>query len=172
MKLEAFIRKIKVILLVILSAFALLFLVKSFIIDRFEIEGSSMEPTLVKGDKVWLEKFSYGLALPFYNHLLIQWKEPEINDIVIYPLNGHFVIKRCVALAGCPLEYSVKEGYTLIVGEKVYPLSEIQYHHMFLSKEVPEGTILCIGDNCETSIDSRNYGFVPVKDVIGKIICK
>lgn len=140
---------------------ALILFVKHFFLDFYRIQGSSMEPTLTQGKVVFLDKSAYRFS-----------RTPQVGDMVIYPLNNRYVIKRCVATEGTELEYSVKSGYNLIVGEKIYPLSEKQYHYMYLSKRVPEGTVLCIGDNYSSSIDSRNYGFVPVSDIIGKIIWK
>lgn len=162
--------KLKKFFLTIAVFLVLLTILKSCIPETFKIDGTSMEPGLVKGDRVWMNRLSYGFSVFFLDHLLLQWQEPQVGDIVIYRMNGHYVIKRCVAVAGTSLEYSAKDGYNLIVGEKTYPLSETQYHHMFLSKAVPKGMVLCIGDNYKSSIDSRTYGFVSTKDIIGKII--
>ena len=51
-----------------------------------------------------------------------------------------------------------------------FPLSEEQYENMRTIDSVPAGMILAIGDNSVSSIDSRNYGFIPVKNILGKAI--
>ena len=75
----------------------------------------------------------------------------------------------CAAVSGNTLEFSLNSGYNLIVGSKKYPLSENQYHLLCRTDRVPEGTILALGDNPAQSVDSRAYGFVPEKNVIGKV---
>lgn len=148
------------------------FFLKFFVVDIFRIRGISMEPTLKNDSFVLVSKLSYGISLPFSDKLLCCWHFPAENDIIIYLYNNNIVVKRCVATAGKPLEYSIKNGYTLWVGAASYPLTEEQYHRMYQSSCVPEGTVLAIGDNAEHSIDSRNYGFVPVKNILGKVLWK
>ncbi len=67
------------------------------------------------------------------------------------------------------LEYSTESGYTLIIKDKEYPLTELQYKLLKESKSVPEETVLVIGDNHLNSIDSRTYGFVPRMNILGRI---
>lgn len=142
------------------------------IIEAYKVSGISMEPTFHQDQTIFVNKLAYGLCMPFGDRLIMQWNSPKKDDIIIYLIEGNVVVKRCAAIEGEMLEYSTESSYTLTVGAKKYPLTEIQYHLMNQSHQVPKGTVLCIGDNAENSIDSRNYGFVPVKNVIGKIICK
>ena len=76
------------------------------------------------------------------------------------------------ATAGDLLEYSSVKPYTLKTGGKEIPLTENQYYNLKNSTAVPEGYILAIGDNYEESLDSRTYGFVSVRSVLGKVICR
>jgi signal peptidase I len=82
------------------------------------------------------------------------------------------VVKRCVATEFTPLVFSQNSEYNMEVNEKIIPLKEEQYHRIKNSSFVPEGMILAIGDNYDESVDSRNYGFVSVKNIIGKVLCK
>lgn len=145
---------------------------KFFVIDILHVKGSSMEPTISNGKTIVVNKLAYGIVKPFGDKLLVQWSEPKVNDIVIFLYNNNLVVKRCVATSGTLLEYSSNSGYTLSVGEKNIPLTDIQYHKIKASNSIPKGMILAVGDNYKESIDSRNYGFIPTRNIIGKVICK
>ena len=70
------------------------------------------------------------------------------------------------------LEDAEVEARIATAMEKAIPLTEIQYANLKKSQKVPEGYILAVGDNYAQSFDSRNYGFVSVKNILGKIICR
>ena len=146
--------------------------IKLFCLDLLRVSGSSMEPTIASGSQILVNKLSFGLVEPFGDELLIQWKEPERDDVVLYFYNNRGVIKRCVAVAGDRLEFSHDFGYSLIVNEKSIPLTESQYQRLKHNQQVPFGMILALGDNYDESVDSRDYGFVSVKNVLGRIIGK
>lgn len=147
-------------------------MLKLFVVDILHVKGTSMQPSLKDGQTVIVNKLSYGIVKPFSDTLITEWSEPKVNDIVIYLYNNKIVVKRCLAVQDTPLEYSVDSGYTLIVGTTKIPLTDLQYHRMQSSMVVPKGMILAIGDNFAQSIDSRTYGFVPVRNIIGKVVCK
>ena len=137
--------------------------------DIVKIEGDSMFPSIEDGSKVCLNKLAYGLALPFSSSLLLQWSEPEIGDLIVYKYNNKTVVKRCLGISGQLLDYSSNSEY-IIVGEISIPLNEQQFQRIKFDKVVPVNTVLAIGDNYEVSVDSRDYGFVPVKNILGKVI--
>ncbi len=147
-------------------------LIKLFVFEVLTVKGSSMEPSLSEGDRIVLDKLSYGIARPFGDSLLCSWKKPRPGQVIAYEYKNRLVIKRCIAVGPVPLDYSIDSGYTLTVGQQKIPLTQEQYHKMYLSREVPEGMVLAVGDNYSSSIDSRNYGFVPVKNVLGRVLGK
>ncbi len=130
-----------------------------------------MEPTLNDGCTVFANKTAYGLVRPFSPRLIFCWASPKADDVVIYMHENNLVIKRCAATAGSLLDYSRDNGYTLSVNGHSYPLSEEQFNKMCDIDKVPDGTILALGDNPDFSIDSRDYGFIPVYNVLGKALC-
>lgn len=146
--------------------------IKLFCLDLLRVSGSSMEPTIASGSQILVNKLSFGLVKPFGDELLIQWQEPQRGDVVLYFYNNRGVIKRCVAVAGDRLEFSHDFGYSLTVNEKSIPLTESQYQKLKHNQQVPPSMILALGDNYEESVDSRDYGFVSVKNVLGRIIGK
>lgn len=131
-----------------------------------------MLPAIEDGSTLIVNKLAYGLNIPYGNKLLVQWAKPKAGDIVIYLYNNKIVVKRCVATAGTPLEYSTDPVYTLHVSENDITLSESQYQNLKASESVPEGYLLAIGDNYDESVDSRNYGFVSTRNILGKVLCK
>ena len=146
--------------------------IKLFCFDLLRVSGSSMEPAIHFGTQIGISKLSYGLVEPFGDELLLQWSEPQRGDVVLYFYNNRAVIKRCVAVAGDRLDFSHGLGYSLTVNEKNIPLTEAQYQRLKHNERVPQGMILALGDNYRESVDSRDYGFVSIKNVLGKVIGK
>jgi len=101
-------------------ALALAFRIVLF--EAFEIEGPSMEPTLLNGDRVVVAKFSYGLFLPFTDHALLTWGKPTVGDVVIVksPQDNIDIVKRVVGVAGEVVEFRdgvvFRNGVPLAVG--------------------------------------------------------
>ncbi|MBO4404737.1 MAG: signal peptidase I [Treponema sp.] len=164
-------RKRKIIKLALIGIAAGFFL-RCFVFDILIVKGKSMSPAIEDGDVIFINRLAYGIAVPFGSTLFTSWNEPARDECVIYLYNNNIVVKRCAACGGEPLEYSHDTGYTLRTGGKEYPLSKKQYRLMSSIKQVPEGMILAIGDNAGVSVDSRDYGFVPVKNIIGRVICR
>ena len=158
--------------MVFLITLLIAFLIKLFILDIVLVSGTSMLPSIKDGQSICINKLAYGIVRPFSSSFLTQWETPKENDIVIYLYNDKMVVKRCVATEFTPLEFYQDSEYSMKVNDKIIPLKEEQYQRIKNSSFVPEGMILAIGDNYTESVDSRNYGFVSVKNVIGKVLCK
>ncbi len=147
-------------------------LLKLFVVDLLHVSGRSKLPSIKDGETIVVNKLRYGLVEPYGDSLLIQWGTPAPGDVVIYLYDNKIVVKRCVAVAGDLLEYSINPLYTLKTNGEDIPLTEIQYQNLKDSKSVPDGYILAVGDNYEESVDSRIYGFVSTKNILGKVLCK
>ncbi len=145
---------------------------KFFIIDIVHVSGTSMLPTIKNGETLIVNKLSYGLDMPFGSSLITQWKEPKVDDIVVFMKDNNMVVKRVSAVAGTKLEYSTISGYNLIINTKRIALTAEQYYRMKNSTVVPENTVFVTGDNQEVSIDSRSYGFVQTRNILGKVFFK
>lgn len=156
-------------LLLIVIGVAIGVFLKLFIFDILSVSGTSMTPTIKDGGHIFVWKLQYGIVKPFGVELLCQWAKPQKGDLVVYIYNNKTVVKRCVAIEGEVLEFSTDTGYSLLVGGQTISLTEEQYQRIKHSTTVPEGTILAVGDNYSSSIDSRNYGFVSIKNILGKV---
>ena len=89
----------------------IVFLLRSFLVEPFKIPSSSMVPTLLVGDFILVNKFTYGIRLPIINHKLVQLNDPQRGDVMVfhYPENPSLdYIKRIVAISGDSVEYRNK----------------------------------------------------------------
>lgn len=145
---------------------------KMFVIDFLHISGSSMSPALRNTDTVVVNKLKYGLVVPFKGKFFVQWAEPKKNDVVIFFHDNKIVVKRVKAVSGDSIDFSTDKGYILNVNGQEIPLTIEQYASLKDFQTVPQGFVMVLGDNLAESLDSRDYGFVSVKNITGKIIGK
>ena len=164
-------------------ALILALMIKTSVVEAYKIPSGSMEDTLLIGDFLLANKFIYGsrLPIPFTNIHLPALREPKAGDIVIfkYPQDQRVnYIKRCVALA----------GDEILIKDKVLYVNGKEFHHPLSSKftdkgilpvgignrdnfgpyVVPKGYIFMMGDNRDNSYDSRFWGPLDRKLVLGK----
>lgn len=141
-------------------AIVLAFIIKMFLFDFVMVQGSSMFPTLVQGDRLIVNKIGYTIG------------EPDYGDIVILTYSeGVEYVKRVIAKGGDTIEIK-----NMVVYRNDEPLSEdyinTDPYEDFTKVTVPVGTYFVMGDNRANSSDSRypSLGFVEKKDIDGKVI--
>jgi signal peptidase I len=90
----------------ILGAVGLAFFIRIVLFEAFEIDGPSMEPTLLNGDRVVVAKFPYGLFLPLTSGAIVSWGMPEVGDVVIVksPFDDIDIVKRVIGVPGDQIE--------------------------------------------------------------------
>jgi signal peptidase I len=161
----------------IVIAFLLAMVIRAFFVQAFKIPTGSMRPTLLEGDLILVNKFIYGAKVPFTDLRLPKVRQPKRGDVVvfIYPENPKKdFIKRLAALEG--ERVAIKNG-TVYINNK--PLTDPAFSQRYyynrgeFSAEdqevvVPKGAIFVLGDNSASSQDSRYWGFVPHKNILGK----
>ena len=130
--------------------------------DILQVQEISMEPVLHNGQTILVNKMAY--KKPFS-----EVQMPNVNDIVIFrsPGDRELVVKRCRMLPGDPIQIS--DTWLIVDGEKFF-LTNRQKEQLFQNPVIPEGYIMVLGDNPFHSIDSRDYGFIPVSSLMGKVI--
>ncbi|PCS23792.1 signal peptidase I [Candidatus Enterovibrio escicola] len=112
---------------------ALVLVLRSFIYEPFQIPSGSMMPTLLVGDFILVDKFSYGLKDPVFRHKLVEMSKPERGDLVVFkypPQPNIDYIKRVVGIPGDTVKYS--EGKRLCIqkqGESSCDLVPVDYIH-------------------------------------------
>lgn len=162
----------------ILIAVVLALFIRAFFIQAFKIPSGSMRPTLLEGDKIMVNKLLYGPKIPFTNYKLPGLREPRRGDIVVfkYPEDRKKdFIKRLIAAGGETIEIS--NGNIIINGKalegppeilKFYYYDRGHYGAEGNAVKVPDGACFVLGDNSDSSRDSRYWGFVSKDDIIGR----
>ncbi|MBU1743507.1 MAG: signal peptidase I [Proteobacteria bacterium] len=166
----------------ILLAIVIAFFIRTFVIQAYKIPSGSMKPTLLIGDHILVSKFNYGIRLPLVRSTLIPVGTPKRGDIVvfIYPEDrSKDFIKRLIGLPGDTIE--IRNKKILLNGlpwsdtrgvyvDNLIISGAVQPRDNFGPATVPEGSLFVMGDNRDDSYDSRFWGFVPMKDVLGKAL--
>lgn len=108
----------------ITSAILLAMFIRIVLFEAFEIDGPSMEPTLLNGDRVVVVKFLYGMFLPFMDDAVLTWGQPNPGDVVIVksPRDNVDIVKRVVGLPGDVIE--LKDGVVYRNGKAVPTMSQ------------------------------------------------
>jgi signal peptidase I len=154
----------------IVVALILTLVIRTFVVQAFKIPSGSMRPTLLEGDKLFVNKFVY------------RFEPPKRGDIIVfkYPQDPKKdFIKRLVAVGGETVE--IRDGKIRVDGKiledperfgKFYYYNHDPYGGPYDKIRVPPDSYYVLGDNSANSTDSRFWGFVPKKNVLGKAICR
>jgi len=180
-----------------------LFSLRSSLADWNDVPTGSMMPTILEGDRVFVNKLAYDLKVPFTTRHLAQWGNPGRGDIVVFysPYDGKRLVKRVIGLPGDTielrddtlllntqaLEYKpVREEFlrgvpvsdrpsdSLAVEElpgRAHVVAQIPWvtaRRNYGPFRVPEGKYFMMGDNRDNSFDSRYYGPVARKEIVGR----
>ncbi len=164
----------------IIIALVLALAIRTSVVQAYKIPSGSMIPTLEIGDHILVNKFIYGIKIPFTSVNLISVEKPKRGDVIvfIYPLDpSKDFIKRVVAEEGDTVRLVDKKLYIngspvsdahAIYREDAIPPSEAEALDNFGPITVPKGDLFVMGDNRDNSLDSRSWGFVPLENVRGK----
>lgn len=140
--------------------------IRPFIVEAYKIPSASMVPTLEVRDRIFVNKFIY------------RFKSPERGDIVVFRYTENpkkYFVKRLVAKGGEVVE--IRNGNIIIDGKLITEPEVFQKNYYYnmgkygasgMEIEVPEGNFYFLGDNSASSKDSRYWGFVPRKYIVGK----
>jgi signal peptidase I len=178
------------------------FSIRSSLADWNDVPSGSMKPTILEGDRVYVNKLAYDLKVPFTTFHLLEWANPQRGDIVVFysPYDGTRLIKRVIGLPGDtvelrndnlilngkPLEYQHFESDSLpdltasdrashIFANEELPgrahavaaWPGVSARRDFGPFKVPAGQYFMMGDNRDDSFDSRYYGPVERKRIVG-----
>ncbi len=161
----------------LIIAVILALFIRTFIVQAFKIPSGSMEPTLLIGDHLLVNKFIYGITIPFTDKKMFEFKKPKQNDVIVfkYPLEPKKdFIKRVIGTEGDKI--LIKNKKIFINGTR-YKDNKGVYADRNLVRGprdnfgpviVPSNSLFVMGDNRDNSHDSRFWGFLDVNEVRGK----
>ena len=176
---------------------------KSAIADWNDVPTGSMKPTILEGDRIFVNKLAYDLKLPYTTLRLACWDDPKRGDIVVFfsPVDGKRLVKRVLGIPGD--EIAMLNNQLFINGKaaEYEPLDQAvinqiapheQWNHLFFRETiegkthpvmttpthpslrsfapviVPKKHYFLMGDNRDNSSDSRFFGFVERKQIVGR----
>ena len=179
------------------------FSIRSSLADWNDVPTGSMKPTILEGDRIFVNKVAYDLKVPFTTRHLVQWGNPHRGQIVVFysPHDGQRLVKRVVGLPGDTLE--LRHNTLILNGEPVdyRPLPQELLRdvspsdravQVFAGEQlpgrphavaaipkvpakrdfgpivVPQERYFVMGDNRDNSFDSRYFGTVERKRILGQ----
>lgn len=176
---------------------ALVFVIRSFLFEPFQIPSASMENTLLTGDFILVNKFAYGIRLPILRNKVADINLPERGDVMVFfpPHDDRYFIKRVIGLPGDRVEYRNKVLFINGVEQKQEPFENTEKRSLYrqywedrgdqrhqiqvnlanrtpktINYVVPDGMYFMMGDNRDNSQDSRVWGPVPEERIVGKAV--
>jgi len=179
------------------TAILIVLVIRAFFIQAFHVPTGSMEDTILIGDFLMVNRFIYGMKVPFTDKYIVHFRYPKRGEIITfrYPLSRANFVKRCIGLPGDTIEIRHKilyinnkrmdESYIIHRDPREFPPLEMDrkvYQALWERREllrdaevrdnfgpivVPKGTIFAMGDNRDNSDDSRFWGPLPLNLVSG-----
>jgi signal peptidase I len=160
----------------VLIAVLLALFIRTFVVQAFKIPSGSMKDTLLIGDHILVNKFAYGINIPFLNIPLLAGKTPRRGDVIVFKYPGNpdkDYIKRVVAIGGDVVavrdkqlyvnQQPMREDYIIHTESRIQPVRDD-----FGPVLVPDNKLFVMGDNRDNSSDSRFWGFLDPDAVRGK----
>jgi len=164
----------------IVIAVILALFIRTFVVQAFKIPSGSMKNTLLVGDHILVNKFIYGIKLPFIDKTIIPIENPKRGDIIVFQFPedpSKDFIKRVIGIGGDVIEIRnkklfvngalVKHNHGIYKDPRIFPAS-LQPRDNFGPITVPKGKLFVMGDNRDFSYDSRFWGFVDLSAVKGE----
>ncbi len=167
-------------------AIILALFIRAFVVQAFKIPSGSMKNTLLIGDYILVNKFIYGVKVPFTEVTVVPVKEPKRGEIIVFKFPqdpSKDFIKRVVGIGGDTVEirnkkvfvngqpqdddFAVHSDPRVFSNPNMYP-QELLHRDNMAPTKVPEGKLFVMGDNRDESNDSRFWGFVDESAVKGK----
>lgn len=164
---------IKELLILIVTAFVLAYLFKTFIFQPFRVEMGSMTPNVMPDNRVLVNRFLYRFKSPKLGDVITLYSPEDANVDIPFNITHLFIsprrilIKRVIATEGQTIE--IKSGQTYINDKKIKEhYVKLKDFQSFEAKKIPKNYVYVMGDNRANSKDSRYFGPIKADEVLGK----
>ena len=176
----------------------LVFVLRGFVAEPYQIPSESMVPTLQVGDFILVNKYAYGLRFPVLGGKFLDVDDPERGDVMVFvpPHDPRYFIKRVMGIPGDRVRYVNKtlfvngkrlqyefvreftdpglrlqvQEYTEEIDWKRYPIYKSSGYEQVQEWTIGPGQYLMIGDNRDRSADSRTWGLASADNIVGKAV--
>jgi len=166
----------------IVIAVLLALFIRTFVVQAFKIPSGSMKMTLLVGDHILVNKFIYGIKIPFTHEEIIHIKTPKRGDVVVFqfPLDpSKDFIKRVIGIPGDKIRihdkqvyrngHLIREPYVIHTDPRILP-AEVSPRDNLGPLIVPAHSLFVMGDNRDESYDSRFWRYVDFSLLRGKAL--
>ena len=168
----------------ILTAVVLALLIRAYVVHAYAIPSGSMEDTLAIGDRILVNRFVYGTKVPFSSTRVLEIREPARGDVVVFEFpkdHSKDYIKRVIGMPGDRIRITNK---TVYVNGTAYKNPHEVYKDTARVPAiasprdntgpitVPADSYFVMGDNRDSSFDSRFWGFVKREEIKGLAFLK
>lgn len=179
------------------------FSIRSSLADWNDVPTGSMKPTILEGDRVFVNKLAYDLKVPFTTWHVAEWGEPQRGEVVVFysPYDGQRLVKRVIGRPGDTIELRHNQLFLNGAAVSYEPLAETRLKEVAAADRarqvyaaeqlpgqahavaaipsvmarrdfgpftVPAGQYFMMGDNRDDSFDSRYYGTVERRRIVGR----
>lgn len=178
-------------------------ILRSFLVEPFQIPTGSMIPTLEVGDFILVNKYAYGVRLPVIGTKIVDVADPQRGDVMVFipPHVDSYYIKRVIGMPGDTVRYEDKRLFINgeLIGEEFVEdvvidtnlgdlagtlhteiINGVEHATQYITAVtrqrsrttwvIPRGHYFMMGDNRDNSSDSREWGTVSEKDIVGRAI--
>jgi len=146
-------------------------IIRNFLFTSYLVAGGSMEPTLHDGDRVIVNRIGYIVG------------DIDRQDVIVFHFSEQEdYVKRVIGLPGDEIEYindvlyvngeQVEEDYLEIDNPNILQTGTFTLEGLTGEQTVPEGHLFVLGDNRDGSTDSREFGFIPMENVVGEVVLR
>jgi len=168
----AFLRELVVL---VVTAFILALIFKTFVFQPFKVEMSSMVSTVMPDDRVLVNKFVYRFRQPergdvvtLYSPEKVFTSEGGFSFVNLFQSPKRILIKRVIANSGETIE--IKSGQVFVNNKSIGKEKYVKFKDFssFGPFKVPKGYVFVMGDNRPNSKDSRSFGPIQKSDILGR----
>jgi len=162
--------------------------VRTFVVAHVNVPTPSMEPAVLVGDHILVNRFVFAPHVDTLVHRLLPYRDPALGDVVVFPQPDRPrrpLIKRVVAVPGDTIAIEAKqllrngapveEPWAVFSDPQVWPNDQTtppsrRARDSLPATPIPPDSIFCLGDNRDESQDSRVFGTIPRSDLRGRAV--